>query len=569
MKRNFRVKSIQAAALAGAAVLMIAIGQACSPGPGPGPGICIELSGTIDSAKTLSAACYHVTSDVNVTAALTISPGVTLEFDEGVWMSVNSGGSLSAVGTAAEPIVFTGSQEVPGYWGGLYFYYSNSLNNRLEHVTIEYGGAADEANLMTSGSSSEPARLAVRNCTLRNSAGCGFEFNDTTVMTEFATNTVIGNAAGVGELMPNMVGWLDDASDYSGNTVNGLHVRGGNVSDEQTWQAIGVPLLIEGSVNVRGPLTIAAGAELVFDSAEEMTIYDDGSLRAVGTAADPILFTGSEAVPGYWGGLWYYYSNSANNRLEYVTIEYGGAADEGNLITTGSTSEPARLAVSNCTFRNSAGYGVHLRDTTNMTEFTSNTLTGNALGAASVMPNMVGWLDAAGDYDGNDEDVVDIRGGNVFDAQTWEAINADYLIDSSSVSVRADLTIAAGATLVFGQGLGMTVNDDGSLRAEGTAADGITFTGKQASAGYWDGLDYYYSSSANNVLSHVTIEYGGANGAGNLYLSGDAQATATDCTFANSSEYGVYVGSSATINADIETANSFSGNTEGDVFIAP
>src|SRR5690606_17834293 len=97
-----------------------------------------------------------------------------------------------------------------------------------------------------------------------------------------------------------------------------------------------------------------------------------------------------------------------------------------------------------------AGYGVHLRDTTNMTEFTSNTLTGNALGAASVMPNMVGWLDAAGDYDGNDEDVVDIRGGNVFDAQTWEAINADYLIDSSSVSVRADLTIAAGATLVFG-----------------------------------------------------------------------------------------------------------------------
>ncbi len=552
------------------ASLILLSGQMCSPGPGPGPGPggCGELSGTISSDTTLSESCYNVTGNVNVDAALTIDPGVTLEFDEGVWMSVNSGGSLNAVGTAAEPIVFTGSQAVRGYWGGLTFYYSNSLNNQLDHVVIEYGGAADEANLMTVGSSSEPARLSVTNSTLRNSAGCGFDLRDTTVMTEFANNTVTGNAVAAGDVMPNMIGWLDESSTFTGNTVDGLIVRGGTVSEDQTWAAIGVPYLVRNDIGIRAALTIAAGAELVFDSATTMTMYDEGSLSAVGTATDPILLTGSEEVPGYWGGLWCYYSNSANNRLEYVTIEYGGASDEANLITVGSSAQPARIAVSNCTFRNSAGYGVLLRDTTNMTEFSSNTLTGNELGAASVMPNMVGWLDAASDYQGNGDDVVQIRGGTISDPQTWQALHVDYFCDND-VNVRADLTIAAGARLVFGQGVAMTVHDDGSLRAVGTATNRITFTGEQATAGYWNGLEYYYSPSANNVLGYVTIEYGGGNDAGNLYLEGDSQATATNCAFTHSSTYGVYVNVASTINADVATANSFSANVSGDVFIEP
>lgn len=67
----------------------------------------------------------------------------------------------------------------------------------------------------------------------------------------------------------------------------------------------------------------------------------------------------------------------------------------------------------------------------------------------------------------------------------------------------------------------------------------------------------------------MTIEYGGGNDAGNLHVTGNAEATATDCTFSHSSAYGVYVGSSATINADVETANTFSDNAEGNVYIVP
>jgi hypothetical protein len=341
------------------------------------------------------------------------------------------------------------------------------------------------------------------------------------------------------------------------------------VTDDQTWPAIGVSYLVGADIDVHAALTIAAGAELAFGSSWSMSVEPDGSLQAVGTAGNRIVFTGHDQVPGYWGGLIYYYSNSSNNQLEYVTLEYGGFAGAANLMTVASAAQPTGLSVKNCTLRGSAGYGLYLNDGTTLTEFASNTLTGNLLGAASVTPDLVGSLDTASDYQGNTEDVVDVRPGSVTNGQTWPAIDVRYLIVTGSVDVHADLTIAAGATLAFGQNAAMSVYGDGSLRAVGTSAEGITFTGQAATAGYWQGLRYDASVSPNNVLGYATIEYGGGNDTGNLYLSGDAEAAATNCTFSNSSSYGVYVGGSATINSDIATANTFSDNALGDVFGGP
>lgn len=568
MERQSKVHAVKLAALVGLAFLVPLSGQMCSPGPGPA--VCVELSDDIDTPTTLSAACYHVTSSITVNAALTINPGVTLKFDSGRSMTVSSGGSLSAVGTEAEPIVFTGWEAVPGYWGGVTVYYSNSSNNRFEHVTIEYGGSSSSANLKTTGSASEPPRLAISNCTLSHSAGYGLYLDEDSVVTEFSSNTLTGNALGAASVAQNVVGVLDAASTYSGNTEDVVNVYGGSVTDDQTWQAIDADYLFDDSdVYVHADLTIAAGATLVFGQARAMYVYGDGSLRAVGTSTAPITFTGEESTAGYWHTVEYYYTNSANNRLEYVTIEYAGSGEGANLTTTGSASEPPRLAISHCTLSHSGGYGLYLDGDSVITEFSSNTLTDNTLGAASVAQNVVGVLDAASVYSGNTVDIVDVYGGEVSDAQTWKGIDADYLFDSSDLYVHADLTIAAGATLVFGQSRAVYVYDDGSLNAVGTSTNRITFTGKQATAGYWEGLEYYYSSSVNNVLTYVTIEYGGGNDTGNLYLAGDAQATATDCTFSHSGAYGVYVTTNSTVNDDVETANTFSGNADGNVFIAP
>ena len=81
---------------------------------------------------------YLVTDDVRVDGELSIGPGARLVFQQDTGMSVP--GSLSAVGTEADPIVFTAEQAIAGYWDGLEYSYSDSPDNALDYVTIEYGG---------------------------------------------------------------------------------------------------------------------------------------------------------------------------------------------------------------------------------------------------------------------------------------------------------------------------------------------------------------------------------------------------------------------------------------------
>jgi len=47
----------------------------------------------------------------------------------------------------------------------------------------------------------------------------------------------------------------------------------------------------------------------------------DGALKALGTATQPITFTGTSLTPGWWSGIYFRYGAGA---LDYVTIEYGG-----------------------------------------------------------------------------------------------------------------------------------------------------------------------------------------------------------------------------------------------------
>ena len=56
-----------------------------------------------------------------------------------------------------------------------------------------------------------------------------------------------------------------------------------------------------------------------------MGIYIEGVLTADGTASDPILFTGEvQSYNGSWFGINYHNTNSIDNILDYVTVEYGG-----------------------------------------------------------------------------------------------------------------------------------------------------------------------------------------------------------------------------------------------------
>jgi len=331
--------------------------------------LCELLPAVIDNDLVLLPGCYRTEQSVTVSdgALLTIMPGVTIYFAADTGLTVLSDGRLVAEGTAAAPIKLTGNLAVRGYWRGLHFSSSGSADNRLDYVTIEYGGGYDffgwetaRANLVLSGTVSSPTRISVTNCTLRESAGAGFFTDESVEVDEFGGNTITANATAAGVTSAAVLDFLDDTSTYQGNVLDVIYVSGDDIDSARTWPALDAAYVFTTGTTVHAALTIAPGATLKFQEGVGFTVLTDGSLTAVGTAEQPILFTGEAEVPGHWNGLYFSSSNSYSNRLEHVTVEYGGGYEffgwdtaRTNLVLNGSV-----LEVNNCTFQHSAGWGI-------------------------------------------------------------------------------------------------------------------------------------------------------------------------------------------------------------------
>jgi parallel beta-helix repeat protein len=100
---------------------------------------------------------FYDTLNINGTNKLTVNPGVIVKFADGASVSVN--GTLNAIGTASQPIVFTsyrddlhggdinadGIATMPynGAWAGLRFYdTSNDSDCKLSYAIVMYGGSS-------------------------------------------------------------------------------------------------------------------------------------------------------------------------------------------------------------------------------------------------------------------------------------------------------------------------------------------------------------------------------------------------------------------------------------------
>ena len=100
----------------------------------------VEGNITVDTTWTLANSPYRAINDVIVDSGvlLTIEPGVEIQFADG--FSLNIEGSLYAVGTDANQILFTSSRSSPspGVWDTIRFKGNSSEQFTLEHVTVEY-----------------------------------------------------------------------------------------------------------------------------------------------------------------------------------------------------------------------------------------------------------------------------------------------------------------------------------------------------------------------------------------------------------------------------------------------
>lgn len=147
----------------------------------------------------------HNTSEIRVT----IEPGTVIEFEQLAGLTFGWKTEINLRGTEEEPIVFTGTEEEPGHWNGLWIDKTTEDINALEHVVVEYGGNtsffSEPANLTIarSGPIQNDASVEVTDSTFAHSGGYGIVYEDTRA---------------------SVNGDIDSANEFEGNESGDIHV---------------------------------------------------------------------------------------------------------------------------------------------------------------------------------------------------------------------------------------------------------------------------------------------------------------------------------------------------------
>lgn len=312
------------------------------------------------------AACdYLLTGFVYIKSLLVIEPGVVVKADKDavIWIE---GGDLIAAGTANARITLEGFSPLQGYWDGI------NISTRAGEVRLEYVDIKD-AGQTCATSGCRPAALSGfggGQVTLRNSSISNSFVNGAILegwLVGFSDNRFYNNRWHGLVIDADRVGLLDKPSDYVGgvqpNGLAGIRLFGASqVTRPVTWKKLGAPYFLSSYVEVSSVLTLEPGVKLIGDGGW-LDIDVGGTLLAIGTAAEPIEFTGITQTPGAWDGIQFsVYNTGRDNRLEYVKLSYGGGA-RSELVTNGLiTNYSAGIYIANSSIQHSSRWGISCSD---------------------------------------------------------------------------------------------------------------------------------------------------------------------------------------------------------------
>jgi hypothetical protein len=210
-----------------------------------------SVSGPITSNTiwTLANAPYTVTADVTVDsgAVLTIEAGVTVHLNAATNLIIKNG-ALTALGTAAAPIVFTSYRDIanpnpspaPGDWGHLQFRAGTlSSATSLNHVQVRYG----------SGIALTAASPTLNNINIVNNNGPAIAI----------------------DLQSSPVG---SGLSATGNTLNGILVPAGDITGTVRWALTGIPYVVaQGIVGIGTPTISISPTALTLDRGTSGTLH--------------------------------------------------------------------------------------------------------------------------------------------------------------------------------------------------------------------------------------------------------------------------------------------------------
>ncbi|MBN2668867.1 MAG: hypothetical protein JXR60_06535 [Bacteroidales bacterium] len=349
-----------------------------------------------------------------------------------------------------------------------------------------------------------------------------------------------------------------------------------DITSNTTWSSDHIYLVIN-NIDIRNSatLTIEAGTIVKFKKDVEINIgYTDfGTIKAIGTAEKPILFTSNESTKskGDWNGLWLY--DGANGcEFAYCTFEYGGGYSntQGVLNMRYDTEVP----VNHCNFRYSDGYAIELRNDAKFVTFSYNTFSNNTNYDIKIPANSVYTLGT----------------NNIYSSQIW--VEGDYidkigdvrwLDQGTNFIIDGDINVgsATGTKLIIEPGCVLSFNQDaelgisgaygtvGVLEAIGTQELPILFTSASLypNKGDWDGIWFYTEIGPNSILDYCNISYGGSGSySGNIVFKYEIsnKVSVTNCNISNSQGYGLYHQSTSDATTPILSNNTYANNELGD-----
>ena len=266
-----------------------------------------------------------------------INPGVTIQFGTDAGIRVYEAGSIQLLGTAQDQVVFTGEEQIPGSWKGV-FIDSNDIKNKIEFAKIEYaGGGYFNSNGDLGGVIVySDTHLNMNNTTIINSEAYGFNASYGGCELTLENNTITSCIAPM--YMEGAYPTTISGGSYTGNTLDAIIVVADQITGNHNWTKLNVPYHLPDGLKVipGGKLTIMPGVVMKFGQDSRLDINEGASgpkpsLIAVGTAAEPIVFTSIDNTLSAWRGI-YLDSPSTLNEIGFSRIQNASNSNQSGAI---------------------------------------------------------------------------------------------------------------------------------------------------------------------------------------------------------------------------------------------
>jgi len=302
----------------------------------------------------LTSGCFFVPENLvlNSGSTLRLGQGVVLQFERDAMLSV-VGGTLTALGTLDNPVLFTGIDSEPGSWGGIEFF-SNSTGNALDGVVIQYGGGGDVRAAVSTRQTG--ARFRMSNTLVRRNEGSALSFNSSDIRVEDFNGNRIQDNDQVGDVIATELITLVGNTEYIDNDVNIMSITR-RAFDDVDIVIPAFPIVVSwaGIEIDGGSLTILPGANLEMVG---RSIEVDGAFSAVGTQDQPIIISGRPQSTVGWEGI--VLSGAGNKEFNHAFIIGAGenSATTGAIEIDCTRGAPFSFNISNTEIIDSEGWGI-------------------------------------------------------------------------------------------------------------------------------------------------------------------------------------------------------------------